>query len=574
MPRKILISFLGTNNYVPANYYLKDQSKKVSDVRFIQEALLELICNDWTDQDVVKIFLTKDAEKNNWCDNGHSRNDVPIPCEGLEFRLNAFAKNHQTKYAIEPVHNVPTGITESDIWDIFDTIYAELKENDEVYFDITHSFRSIPMLCMVLLNYAKYLKNITVKGIYYGAFEVLGPAYLVKNMDMSKRNAPIVDVTRFSLLQDWSIAASDFTTYGNGKRLSELANDSLHNLFADGGWKDPSLKALRKIINEIPAFSDDILLCRGRSIIKNSHASTIFENIKDIDANSITLRPLIPLIKNVELRLKDFSNGPGTQNGVEAAKWCLENNLIQQGLTILQETLITEACHEMNMNEISKGNRELISACFNIKIEDYPPEKWNTSACKDREFTKKILINSNVIAEKKEIFSQISTARNDINHSGMRETAAPPDRFYKSLKNVIKHFSFYKQNSSKDRLFINYSNHPSSHWCERQLQHGKKYGDIIDISFPEVQSDASKNDISKIAKESVEQIFNIVKNKDGILSAAHIMGEHTLCYTLVSKLQQRNITCVASTTERMVTQNGDEKISVFKFRSFRAYPEL
>ncbi|MDY0388263.1 MAG: TIGR02221 family CRISPR-associated protein, partial [Methanolobus sp.] len=178
MPRKILISFLGTNEYVPANYYLGDQSHKIDNVRFIQEAILELICNGWTEMDVVKVFLTDEAEKKNWVDNGHCEKDQKIiECEGLNTRLKAFALHHKIKYTVEPVFNVPTGITESDVWDVFDTIYEQLEENDEVYFDITHSFRSIPMLCMVLLNYAKYLKNITVKGIYYGAFEVLGPAW-------------------------------------------------------------------------------------------------------------------------------------------------------------------------------------------------------------------------------------------------------------------------------------------------------------------------------------------------------------------------------------------------------------
>ncbi|MDD3962408.1 MAG: TIGR02221 family CRISPR-associated protein, partial [Bacteroidales bacterium] len=178
MSRKILISFLGTNNYVPANYYLGDQSHKVDNVRFIQEALLELICSDWSENDVVKVFLTDEAEKKNWVDNGHlDRDSKVIEYEGLKSRLDAFAAHHKSKIRFEPIYNVPTGITETDVWDVFDTIYEQLEENDEVYFDITHSFRSIPMLCMVLLNYAKYLKNITVKGIYYGAFEVLGPAW-------------------------------------------------------------------------------------------------------------------------------------------------------------------------------------------------------------------------------------------------------------------------------------------------------------------------------------------------------------------------------------------------------------
>ncbi|WP_425505358.1 CRISPR-associated DxTHG motif protein [Thermosulfurimonas marina] len=66
------------------------------------------------------------------------------------------------------------GRSEEEIRDNFRKVIENLSEGEEVFFDITHSFRSLPMLNLVALSYARVLKGIRIRGIYYGAFEVLG----------------------------------------------------------------------------------------------------------------------------------------------------------------------------------------------------------------------------------------------------------------------------------------------------------------------------------------------------------------------------------------------------------------
>jgi CRISPR-associated Csx2 family protein len=575
MPRKILISFLGTNNYVPANYYLGDQSHKVDNVRFIQEAILELICIDWTENDVVKVFLTDEAEKNNWVDNGHlDRDKKVIECEGLKSRLESFAAHHKSKVNFEPILNVPTGITETDVWDVFDAIYEQLEEKDEVYFDITHSFRSIPMLCMVLLNYAKYLKNITVKGIYYGAFEVLGPAWYVKNnMPVEDRNAPIVDVTRFSMLQDWSIAAGDFATYGNADRLQQNSSEVLKPFLIKAKGEDKSLLALNRTIKNTKKFTENIQTCRGKLIIENGAAKQIIEDLSNVTEDAIAIRPIVPLLSAIKSALSDFGNGPGVQNGYAAAKWCLKNNLIQQGLTILEETIISEVCEEMKIPLYVEKDRMLVSSCFNILHDKINESDWKGEAARNKDLTNRILNKSSVLKEKCASFLTISGIRNDINHAGMRNN----DSSYKKFKSILKdnvYFTATKNVLRNNELFINLSNHPSTNWDEYQLECAGEYGEIIDFVFPAVDPNASSYEIEELAENLIQELDRLAELRDSSIKAIHIMGEHTLSYTLVSKLQKRNITCLASTTERMVTQNGDEKVSVFKFISFRTYPEL
>lgn len=115
-------------------------------------------------------------------------------------------------------------------------------------------------------------------------------------------------------------------------------------------------------------------------------------------------------------------------------------------------------------------------------------------------------------------------------------------------------------------MFINLSNHPSKNWSEEQLTAAKSFGEIKDIVFPNVSPAASESAVEKLAFDTVES-FPLSEDL-----TVHVMGEMTLTYAIVSILKARGIRCVASTTERIVTDNPDgTKTTAFKFFKFREY---
>ena len=116
-------------------------------------------------------------------------------------------------------------------------------------------------------------------------------------------------------------------------------------------------------------------------------------------------------------------------------------------------------------------------------------------------------------------------------------------------------------------IFINLTNHPSSGWSKQQLEAAQEYGDIVDISFPIIEPDFSSKDINELADEVVEGVKLLDTHP-----VVHVMGEMTFTYAVVSRLKALGVTCVASTTERLVKMMPDgKKISEFKFVQFREY---
>jgi hypothetical protein len=122
-------------------------------------------------------------------------------------------------------------------------------------------------------------------------------------------------------------------------------------------------------------------------------------------------------------------------------------------------------------------------------------------------------------------------------------------------------------------MFINLSNHPSSSWGKEQTDAALLYGEIVNISFPTISPSDSGIEVTNIAKDYFKKVTSILgDNKDG--SVIHLMGETVFVYVLASLLTKSGYTVVASTTERIVTTDGDKKISEFKFVQFRKFPSV
>ncbi len=124
-------------------------------------------------------------------------------------------------------------------------------------------------------------------------------------------------------------------------------------------------------------------------------------------------------------------------------------------------------------------------------------------------------------------------------------------------------------------MLINLSNHPSALWDSKQHKTAiKRYGNIVDLSFPSIDPHWSKEDILQLADDyfrRITGIFDTCANQP-FPHAVHIQGEFTFVCTLVQMLKKAGITCVASTTVRNVIETEiGEKIVKFRFVRFREY---
>jgi len=414
LARKFL-SFLGTTDYEECTYEYGDLEKEQCYTKYIQEALLKIICKDWTKNDTAVIFLTERAEKENWYNQQNEKRRLKIILENLDIN-------------IKPV-SIPEGRTEDEIWQIFNIISNVIDDEDEIVFDITHSFRSIPMLALVVLNYVKIVKNATILGIYYGEYD---------RNEAKIRAMPIIDLTPLNEILEWSQAVNVFLKYGISGPFRDISTRQLGPHLKSEQWA----RDTRKFIDSLNNLTMCLYTCRGKAAsgvgtYKKSISSAVnavnnnIERIKAIDED-IQIKPLIPLMEKIEKRLEIFKGNDNLSVGIASVQWSIENNLIQQAYTALDETIKTYVCEKFGLDSSDVNNREEIAQkALRLKGQRKPEEEWDVK----KEYWHMVKnIVEKLDDEIVSISNTINLKRNDINHFGFRNDASD----YDDLESVIK----------------------------------------------------------------------------------------------------------------------------------------
>ena len=571
MARKVFLSVLGTGFYDKYKYGIGDFCSETH-TRFIQISTMEYLgVKEWNKDDAVYILMTDRARTENW--------------ETSETKMRKFKGNPPEEYLglaeeLENMHlsvsnkidqDIPDGNNEEEMWKIFEKLYELIEDEDELYVDLTHSFRYIPMLMMVFCNYAKFLKRIVVKSITYGN--------IFSRHNDKENTATINDITSLSVLQDWTAASDEFISTGNVDKLSNIYLPELNKRIGDSKGEDKEAKALKAFINEINKTIKDIQTCQGKTLIEANNLKSLKKSIyriKNIDKR----QPFIPLFEQIEKSFVSFDTDNNIKNGITAAKWCLENGLYQQAVTLLQESLISYICINTDIDWQILKNRELVSCAIHIKVKRITDEdNWKVPQGVEngKQIIKKILHLPQIEGISKN-FGLLTDLRNQFNHAAMLRTnqfsAEKLVQKIVSLTSLYYNETFLETSHTNSDgfhpMFINLSNHPSTLWETEQLQEASQYGEVRDLSFPQVPPDADETAINALAEEYERKILSMTDDVEHL--TVHLMGEMTLTCSLVRRLAAQGINVVASTTRRETATLPDgRQVSAFKFIRFRKY---
>ena len=281
------------------------------------------------------------------------------------------------------------GVDSEQIFDNFNIILNlqdTLKDGDEVYIDITHSFRSNAMWMFLVMNFITDLmdKNIEIKMISYGMFEIA---------DRTSNITPIIDLNAFYKLLKWIKGAQSFKNYGN----SYLLLDNIEN------------EELRK---KLKTFSHAMNLNYIGTLKQN--LNSLKKLLPEIDEMKGPGKLLIPQI--VREFVKEFD---GVKKDfilqVRLAKWHYKQSRYAMAYININEAIKGYVADELREFYPDKSEEELLDYArkWFFKLE---PRVSRPNFKKDNE-NKKII-------EYYKIFDHSRRVRNDIAHSlGQKDSA-------------------------------------------------------------------------------------------------------------------------------------------------------
>ena len=227
------------------------------------------------------------------------------------------------------------------------------------------------MLGILLLNYAKNVVDADVKAIYYGNYEA-GRAEQEEYLELARHKqlpgdeldrikksiikAPILNLISLSNLQDWTSAAREFIKLGKAEGLADLVKETQPDL-----------------AEQLSQFEQSIATCRGKLLTQDLNINAL-KNILEVSKNEPIKEQLKPLLAKIEAKISHFETGETLQNGLAAVDWCIQHNMIQQGITFLQETLISHIVEKITGKEVLN---ELIKNIQFTYILELPLTQFN-----------------------------------------------------------------------------------------------------------------------------------------------------------------------------------------------------
>lgn len=370
---KLILSFLGTGNYQEIPYVLDGQEYTTP---YTQEALVRHYPSH-----ALKVLLTERARAKHG--------------EALRARV---------AYQEVPI---PDGRSEEELWQIFNAMAEAVPEGARLVLDVSHGFRSQPILGLAVAHFLRVAKGVEVERILYGI------------LLEEEGRGEFLDLTPFLELLSWTQASQDLFRYGFGRPLGELLK-GLHRRSWVGG--EAQVRALGTLGNTLGQLSLALELLRVKEA--GAHAEGLLKALTRVEADLERLprsRPLGLLLGLMEKRYRPLAvQDPFSPEGLRAqaamVELLLETGSLAQAVALMRELVVSHLCLDEGLDPVE--GREAAESLLGC---------WGKVARTETESHRHRL---------GQLWQELADIRNDIAHASMRKQPTPAGSLEERIRQV------------------------------------------------------------------------------------------------------------------------------------------
>ncbi len=366
------LTFIGLGNYDETTYVKHDDPCKTCKTDLFPKAVAELY-----EPDKIIAFVTPKVKS--------AKAKV---IEGLEEDISNFC-----------TQEIQNGNSPEELWEIFDVCAKTVELKDEIILDITHAFRSIPLLVFIVSAYLRQVKDVELKHIIYGAYEA---------RDTSKNETPIFDLTPFVDLLNWTNAVNVFQHSGDARQLAGLGGVST-------------------IRRELTTLSDALLT--NRTLEAQEAVPRLIRRLERPETLDRLEAPFHILVDQVKDTYAGISVGDPALSPRESLtgqyvqiKWYIDNLHYLHAITLIREWLVS-----WELLQIHRTSPNLLDL----------PQRAEAEHALNTRFAAK----SKLPLDK--LWSACNGTRNDLAHCGMRPDARSSNTAIAAIKKLFKNFEFF-----------------------------------------------------------------------------------------------------------------------------------
>lgn len=384
-----VLSFLGTGTYGETTYTWEDRA---CEARFMPAALQSIF-----DPDELLVAQTPGAREKHGA-------DLQSACDYTAV-------------------GVPRATGESDWWEMFNALAEAVPEDTKLTVDVTHGFRSQPLLALAVVFYLRAVKDVTLERVVYGAFE-----------EGDEGRSPVVDLTSFLDLIDWAQATDQFEKYGDAAPLQDMFQD----IAGESRLGDRVALRLKPAGKTLRRLTQALSLNRPMETIEE--ADGLIEVLDGAMKDAVDVPAAVPvkqLLIQVTERFAPLGHAEGTpftSRGFTAQaamlRFYVETEQYLQAFTLAQEILVSWVCVQNDFDPLArgakkparkgrKGARALLADWDNLS------EQKRKSELGTREQT---------VARQ---WEQLREKRNDVAHAGFSHNPRPSKELINDAESLL-----------------------------------------------------------------------------------------------------------------------------------------
>jgi len=402
-----LLTFVGPNTY--------NQTTYVWDVhRYETEFIAEALAS-WLPFDKVVVFLTEKAKAGtNWTQ--------------LSQRLQ--------EWDVQEVP-IPDGKTEEEVWEIFDRVIASVEHGDEIAIDVTHAFRSLPMVLVAVAAFLRTVKAVRVRHIFYGCYMKDEP------------ESPVIDLNLLLELLDWMEATRRFKETGDARWIGEKLRSTQDRLRREQKGEPRELK---KAGERLITLSQALQLARP---IEAAEAARQLRNLLPTASSEIDTwaKPFSLLIEDIKAQVEqlayentDTLDSQHLEKQLQFIEQLQRYGLVTQATQMAREWVVNWAIW------YSKGKVDLPSGDWLDKDVRDEIERVLNSGFADKQEPKPAewLKNCEVTSILRKLWPALPDLRNDFAHCGMRKQPRRAEDLDNQAQRLLPHLRELWQKSLAD----------------------------------------------------------------------------------------------------------------------------
>ncbi|MGD7654459.1 MAG: TIGR02221 family CRISPR-associated protein [Verrucomicrobiales bacterium] len=390
MTPTILITFLGTGNYTPARYQFSGSDHPDNET-FFSAALASHL-----KPTRVISLQTPDATTK------HGK--------ALDQRFRELNVEHSSV-------SIPEGKSESELWEIFAALTQAVPAKCVLHVDVTHGFRSLPILSLIALNYLRTTRDVTLGGIHYGAFEA-----------KSNEVTPVFDLSPFLALLDWTAAADQFLATGSASRLGSMLKGIQQSMWQNRQGSAPSDLPTKLISlgSTLEIAANNLTLLRTGAI--SDSAASVAKQITNATQTGDIERFALPILDVLDPVRAELTSFNSTDLAVlrDLVGWLIEKDRPDAALTLASEWIISWVMVRLGISDHHCGEniRKPYDKCISLWVDEYSGRHEIKNP--DEESTRHLVelkekCASDEMVRLAGIASRLKSARNDLNHAGFRQ---------------------------------------------------------------------------------------------------------------------------------------------------------